>query len=127
VKFCLGSSYWLLRASVSLICDGGQECRNLVSSWSLYYVIWLGLDLPHFGRFDFENYVCLYSSVSNFLEGVARRQRGKWVKFRPVRAFSKFCLVLSFLPYRPLMVRDPQTMRHRIWGVVDRGCCIPVG
>jgi hypothetical protein len=57
----------------------------------LCYVIWLGFELPHFGGFDFENYVCLYSSVSNFQEGVARRRRGG-----SVRAFSKFVWFCPF-------------------------------
>jgi hypothetical protein len=35
-KFCLVLWYWLLRTSVPLVCDGGQERRNLGFSWILY-------------------------------------------------------------------------------------------
>jgi hypothetical protein len=65
--------------------------------------------------------------VSNFPEGVARHQCGKWMKFHPASAFSKFCLVSSFLSYRPLTARDSQTLQCQFWGVIDRVFGVSVG
>jgi hypothetical protein len=63
--------------------NGCQECHKL----------------PHFGGFDFENHVCLYFFCSNFPEEVARRRRGRWVKFCPVFVcFRNSVWFCSFFP-----------------------------